>query len=301
MPGHGQVRIRVRAAALNALDWHLMKGRPSFVRLFLGLRRPSSRPGRDVAGCIDSVGPGVTRFKPGDEVFGLCRGSLAEYACASESTVVAKPPALSFEDVAATPIATLTAIQGLRDHGELQAGQKVLINGASGGVGTFAVQIANALGARVDGVCSGRNVELVRSLGAQHVFDYTREDFTRSGERYDLIFDLAANHSIGAYRRALEPGGVIVMAGGGGSDGRAMGSRIVRSMTGAAMWKLRGQKVIFFVARLAMNDLTAIGELIASGRARPVIDSRYPLSETSRAMRHLSEGHARGKVVITVA
>ena len=233
-------------------------------------------------------------------MFGLCRGSLAEYACASESTVVLKPSGVSFEDAASTPIATLTATQGLRDHGRLQAGQRVLINGAAGGVGTFAVQLAHAWGAHVDGVCSTRNLDLVRSLGARRVFDYTREDFTRSGERYHLIFDLAANHSIGEYRRVLVPGGIIVMAGGGGSDGHAMGSRIVRAMTGAALWKLRGQRMFFFVASLKMEDLTAVGELIASGRLKPVIDSRYSLGETSQAMRHLSGGHARGKVVITV-
>jgi NADPH:quinone reductase-like Zn-dependent oxidoreductase len=299
-PGDGQVLIRVRAASLNALDWHLMKGRPPVVRLFLGVSRPRHRPGRDVAGRIESVGRGVTRFHPGDEVFGVCSGSLAEVACAPEAAVVSKPPSVSFEEAAALPIAALTAMQGLRDHGRMQAGHKVLINGAAGGVGTLAVQVANAFGADVAGVCSTRNVELVGSIGARRVFDYSREDFTASGERYDLIFDLVANHSISACRRVLKPGGVIVIAGGGGSDGRAMGRRLVRTFAGAAFWRLQGQKVILFVARLVREDLVAVGELVASGKVKPVIDSLYPLSETSRAVRHLAEGHARGKVVVTV-
>src|SRR5262249_35140837 len=228
-----------------------------------------------------------------DDVFGVCRGSLAEYACGSESALVSKPPNVSYEDAAAAPIAALTATQGLRDHGEIRAGQKVLINGAAGGVGTFAVQIAKALGAEVAGVCSTRNVDMVRSIGAGRVFDYTREDFTRSGERYDLILDLVANHSISTCRRVLEPDGIIVIAGAGGSDGRAMGRKLLRTMAGAAMCKLRAEKLVMFVARLHLEDLVAIGELMASAKVKPVIDSRYALSEASRAMRHLSEEHAR--------
>jgi NADPH:quinone reductase-like Zn-dependent oxidoreductase len=277
-----------------------MKGRPYLVRLFLGLRRPGHRPGRDVAGRVESVGPGVSRFKPGDDVFGVCRGALAEYACASEAWVVAKPASVSFEDAAAVPIAGLTAIQGLRDHGRLRAGQRVLINGATGGVGTFAVQVAKALGAEVDGVCSTRNVELVRSLGARRVFDYTSEDFTRSGERYDLVFDLVANHSISECRGVLERDGILVIAGGGGSDGRGMVGRVMRTMTGVAIGKLCGQKLAVFVARLNLEDLANLGELIASDRVRPVIDSRYPLHEASHAMRRLAEGHACGKVIVTI-
>jgi NADPH:quinone reductase-like Zn-dependent oxidoreductase len=299
-PGVGQVLLRVGAASLNALDWHLMEGRPPVVRLFTGLRRPNHRPGRDVAGRVEAIGPGVSRFKPGDDVFGVCRGSLAEYACAPESAVVPKPPGVSFEDAAAAPIATLTAMQGLRDHGRIRAGQKVLINGAAGGVGTFAVQIARTFGADVAGVCSARNVAMVRSIGAGRVYDYALEDFTRSGERYDLIYDLVANHSISEYRRVLTPGGVIVFAGGGGSDGRGMGGRLVRTFAGAAIWKLAGQKLAFYVARLLLDDLVAMGRLIASARVKPIIDSRHPLSEASRAMRTLSEGHARGKVMVTV-
>jgi NADPH:quinone reductase-like Zn-dependent oxidoreductase len=299
-PGPGEVLIRVRAASLNALDWHMLKGRPAFFRLFLGLPRPRTRPGRDVAGRVESIGTGVTRFKTGDDVFGVCRGSLAEYACAAESIVVAKHPAVSCEDAAAVPIAALTAMQALRDHGRLRAGQRVLINGASGGVGTFAVQYARVLGAEVSGVCSARNVELVRSIGAGRVFDYTREDFTRSGERYDVVFDLVANHPISECRRVLNPGGIIVIAGAGGSDGRGMMRKLVRTMIDVPIWKLRGQKVSVFVARVQLDDLTAMGELIAAGKVRPVIDGRYRLSEAAQAMRHLAEGHARGKIVVTV-
>ncbi len=299
-PGPGQVLIRVRAAALNALDWHFLKGRPPVVRLFTGLRRPAQRPGRDVSGRVESVGPSVTRFKPGDDVFGVCRASLAEYACASETTIVPKPPSVSFEDAAAAPIAALTAMQGLRDHGRLEAGRRVLINGASGGVGTFAVQFARVLGADVTAVCGTRNVELVRALGASRVFDYTREDFTTSGERYHLVFDLVANHSVAASSGVLEPGGILVVAGGGGSDGRAMGRRMIRILTGAAMAKLRGPKLALYVARLQLEDLVTMGQLIASARVKPVIDSQYPLPEAARAMRRLAEGHARGKIVLTV-
>jgi NADPH:quinone reductase-like Zn-dependent oxidoreductase len=300
-PGAVEILIRVRAASLNALDWHLMKGRPPVIRLFLGLGKPRmDRPGRDVAGTVQSVGSGVTRFKPGDSVFGICQGSLAEYARASESAVIAKPPTVSFESAASVPIAGLTALQALRDHGRLRAGQRVLINGASGGVGTTAVQIARCLGADVNGVCGSRNIETVRALGAHRVFDYTREDFTRSGDHWDLILDLAANHSISDYRRVLNRGGVIVVAGGGGSDGHAMGRRLVRSMMGALVAKLVGQRMVFFVARLKLEDLSTLGEWMASGKVTPVIDSRHALGEASQAMRRLAAGHACGKVVVTV-
>ena len=300
-PGVGEVLIRVRAAALNAMDWHFMKGRPAIIRLFLGLQRPRmDRAGHDVAGTLESVGSGVTRFRSGDDVFGICRGSLAEYACASETAVAAKPANVSFEQAAAVSLAGLTALQGLRDHGRLQAGQRVLINGAAGGVGTFAVQIAKSFGADVTGVCSTRNLEMVRSIGADRVLDYTREDFTRSDQRYDLIFDLVANHSISAYRRVLKPGGVIVICGGGGSDGRAMGRRLARVMFGAVQSKFVGQKLAVFVARLKQEDLVILGELMKSGKVTPAIDCCFRLSEASQAMRHLAEGHARGKIVVTV-
>ena len=300
-PGNGEVLIRVRAASLNALDWHLMKGRPLIARAFLGLRRPKmTRTGRDVAGRVESVGRSVTQFKPGDDVFGACRGSLVEYACASESALAAKPANVSFEQAAAAPIAGLTALQGLRDHGQIQPGQRVLINGAAGGVGTFAVQIAKSFGAHVTGVCSTRNVEMVGSIGADRVLDYTRVDFTHSGERYDLIFDLVANHSFSACRRVLSPRGVFVPAGIGGSDGRAGARRLGRLLIGALFSRLVSQKVVFVMARLKQGDLIALGELLASGKVTPVIDSRHRLSETSQAFRRLADGHARGKIVVTV-
>lgn len=300
-PGDREVLIQVRAASLNALDWHLMKGRPAVVRLFLGLRRPKMTGiGRDVAGRVECVGRSVTRFKPGDDVFGLCRGSLADYACASESALVAKPANVSFEHAAAVPVAALTALQGLRDHGRIQPQQRVLINGAAGGVGTFAVQIAKSFGADVTGICSTRNVEMVRSIGADRVVDYTRENFTRSGERYDLIFDLVANHSFSACRRVLNPRGRIVVAGAGGTDGRAMGRRLGRLLIGALISQFVSQKVVFFVTRLKQGDLVAMGGLLESGKVTPVIDSRYRLGEASRAIRHLAEGHARGKIIVTV-
>ena len=298
-PGDGEVLIQVRAASLNAYDWGLMRGRPPILRLVLGLRRPKSRPGRDVAGRVESVGRSVTRFKPGDDIFGLCRGSLAEYACASESYLAAKPANVSFEEAAAVPLAGLTALQGLR-AGRIHSGQRVLINGAAGGVGTFAVQIAKSFGAEVTGVCSTRNVEMVGSIGADRVVDYTRADFTRSGQRYDLIFDLAANHSFSACRRVLSPQGVLVAAGVGGADGRGFGRRLGRMLTGLLISRFASQRMIFFVARLKQQDLVTLSGLLESRKVTPVIDSRHHLSATSEAFRRLAEGHARGKIVVTV-
>lgn len=300
-PGDGEVLIRVRAASLNALDWHLMKGRPPIARLFLGLHRPTmTRPGRDVAGHVESVGRSVTRFKAGDDVFGLCGGSLAEYVSASESALAAKPANVSFEEAAAVPLAGLTALQGLRDHGRIQPGQRALINGAAGGVGTFAVQIAKSFGAEVTGVCSGNNAEMVSSIGADRVVDYTRVDFTRSGERYDVIFDLVANHSFSACRRVLTPRGIFVAAGVGGSDGRAIGRRLGRLLTGAMISRFTSQTLVFFITRLVQADLETMRGLLESRRVRPVIDSRHRLNDASQAVRRLAQGHARGKIVVTV-
>jgi NADPH:quinone reductase-like Zn-dependent oxidoreductase len=299
-PGVREVLIRVRAASVNAYDWGLLRGRPLFTRLFLGLRGPrASRIGRDVAGRVESVGQSVTKFKVGDEVLGLCRGSLADYACAVESNVAAKPASVSFEDAAAIPLAGLTALQGLRAGG-IERAQRVLINGAAGGVGTFAVQIAKSFGAHVTGVCSTRNAEVIGSIGADHVIDYNRADFTRSAERYDMIFDLVANYSFSACRRVLTPRGVVVAAGVGGSDGREFGRRVVRMMTGLLISRFTSQKLVFFVARLNQEDLVTLGELLASGKVKPVIDSRHRLSETSEAFRRLAGGHARGKMIVTV-
>jgi len=299
-PRDGEVLIQVRAASLNAYDWGLMRGRPPILRLFLGLRRPkATRPGRDVAGRVESVGRSVTQFKPGDDVFGLCRGSLAEYACASESYLAAKPANVSFEEAAAVPLAGLTALQGLRAGG-IQPGQRVLINGAAGGIGTFAVQIAKSFGADVTGVCSTRNVEMVGSIGAERVVDYTRADFTRSGQRYDLIFDLVANHSFSACRRVLSPRGMLVAAGVGGADGRAFGRRLGRMLTGVLISRFASQRMVFFVTRLQQGDLVTLAGLLESRKVTPVFDNRHRLSETSEAFRRLAEGHARGKIVVTL-
>lgn len=300
-PGDSEVLIQVRAASLNAFDWGLMRGRPLFTRMFLGLRGPRAhRPGRDVAGRVVSVGRNVTQFRPGDEVFGLCVASLAEYACASESSLVAKPANVSFEDAAAIPLAGLTALQGLRDVGRIQPGQRVLINGAAGGIGTFAVQIAKSFGTDVTGVCSTRNVEMVGSIGADRVVDHTREDFTQSAQRYDLIYDLVTNHSFSACRRVLSPRGVLVAAGVGGADGRGFGRRVARLLTGALISRFASQRMAFFVTKLKQSDLVTLGELVASRKVAPVIDSRHRLSESSEAFRRLAEGHARGKIVVTM-
>jgi NADPH:quinone reductase-like Zn-dependent oxidoreductase len=241
----------------------------------------------------------VTQFKPGDNVFGMCRGSLAEYACASESYLAAKPASIPFETAAAIPLAGLTALQGLR-AGRIQPGQRVLINGAAGGVGTFAVQLAKSSGADVTGVCSTRNVEMVASIGADRVIDYTREDFTRGAQRYDLIFDLVANQSFLACRRVLSPRGMLVAAGVGGADGSQFWRRLGRMLTGALISRFTSQSVVFFVTRLSQADLVTMGGFLESRKVTPVIDSRHRLSETSEAFRRLATGHARGKIVIAV-
>src|SRR5713101_4360233 len=232
--GDNEVLIKVRAASVNPLDSHLMKGKPYIARVLFGLRKPKiTRPGRDVAGQVEAVGKNVTQFKPGDEVFGLCQGAFAEYVCTPEAALVIKPNNVTFEQAASAPVAALTVLQGLRDKGQIQPGQKVLINGAAGGVGTFAVQFSKSFGADVTGVCSTRNMEMVSSIGSDRVVDYTREDFTRSEQRYDLIYDLVSNHSFSACRRVLTPQGVFVAAGVGGADGRAFGRRLGRMLTGS--------------------------------------------------------------------
>jgi NADPH:quinone reductase-like Zn-dependent oxidoreductase len=297
-PKDSEILIQVRAASLNAYDWGLLRGRPRILRLLLGLSRPKVRPGRDVAGRVESVGRSVTKFKPGDEVFGLCRGSLAEYACASESWLARKPASVSFEQAAAIPLAGLTALQGLR-AGQIQPGQRVLINGAAGGVGTFAVQIAKSLGADVTGVSSTGNVEMVRSIGADRVVDYTREDFTQSGQRYDMILDLVANHSFSACRHVLSPKGILVAAGVGGADGHEFWARLGRMLAGLLTSRFASQRMSFFMARVKQEDLVTLGGFLESQKLTPVIDSRHPLSDTSEAFRRLAGGHARGKIVVT--
>jgi len=298
VPKDNEVLIEVRAASVNPFDWHLMRGTPYIVRIMAGLLKPKDkRLGVDVAGQVEAVGRNVTQFKPGDEVFGACRGAFAEYACTSESALVMKPDNVTFEQAASVPVAAFTALQGLRDKGHLQPGQKVLINGAAGGVGTFAVQIAKLFGADVTGVCSTRNVDMVRSIGADRVIDYTQEDFTKSGQRYDLFFDSVGNHSLLACRRVLNPKGIYIVVGG--PDGRWLGplARMIKTLV--LSWFV-SQNLVMFLAKRSKEDLTIMHELMEAGKVTPVIDKRYRLSEVPEAIRYLQEGHARGKVVITL-
>jgi NADPH:quinone reductase-like Zn-dependent oxidoreductase len=296
-PKDNEVLIKVRAASLNALDWRLMRAKPVFIRPMIGgLRKPKDgRPGRDVAGQVEAVGKNVAEFKPGDEVFGVCLGACAEYACASEDKLALKPANISFEDAAAVPVAAITALQGLRDKGHIQPGQKVLVDGASGGVGTFAVQIAKSFGTEVTAVCSTSKVETARAMGADHCIDYTREDFTQSGQRYDLIIGANAHHSIFDYRRALGQNGIYVMAGGGGW------AQILQGMlVGPLLSMIGSKKLRFFMANVNNKDLVLLKDLLAARKVVPVIDRRYPLSEAVEAVRYLEKGHAGGKVIITV-
>jgi NADPH:quinone reductase-like Zn-dependent oxidoreductase len=297
-PKDDEVLIRVCAASVNALDWRLMRGAPHLVRMLFGLRKPTvgrpGRPGRDVAGRVEAVGRNVTRFKPGDEVFGVCLGALAEYACANEDKLALKPANISFEDAAAVPVAAVSALQGLRDKGKIRRGQNVLVDGASGGVGTFAVQIAKSFGAEVTAVCSTRNVDTARSIGADHVIDYTRENFTKGGQRYELIMGANAYHSIFEYRRALSRDGIYVMAGGGWAQ-------ILQAFLLGPFLSLIGRKKMCnFMAKINQKDLVLLKGLLEAGKVVPVIDRRYPLGEVAEAIRYLEEGHARGKVVITM-
>ena len=291
--------VRVRAASVNRVDWYDVTGTPWITRPMTGLRGPKSRfTGRDFAGTVEAVGKDVTDLRPGDEVFGGKRGggSFAGYV-GVPADVARKPAGLTFEEAAAVPVAALTALQGLRDHGQLQPGQKVLVNGASGGVGTFAVQIAKALGAEVTGVCSTRNVEQARSLGADHVIDYTGQDFTRTGQRYDLILDIAGSKSWSQCRRVLNPNAILVIVGAEGS--RLMGplGHIAKVRLGA----LRGsQKAVFFVANFNGPDLAVLSDLLETGKVKPVVERRYELVEVADALRYMGEGHARGKIVIGV-
>jgi len=293
-----QVLVRVQASSVNPVEWYGVTG-PYFARIGNGLRKPKSTDvGADLAGRVEAVGRDVKEFQPGDEVFGTSGGSWAEYAPAREARLVRKPANLSFEEAAAVPIAAITALQALRDKGRVQPGQKVLINGASGGVGTFAVQLAKSFGAEVTGVCSTRNVELVRSLGADRVIDYTQEDFTKRGERHDLMLDIAGSRSFLAFRRALTPEATVVLVGGRMTY-RGLGP--LPHLLGTLL-KSRGrsQTVKFFVAKITKEDLAVLQELLEAGKVRPVIDRKYQLSEAPEALRYLGEGHARGKIVITV-
>ena len=298
-PGDHEVLIKVRAASVNPYDWHFMRGEPYFLRLMAGLSRPKeTRLGVDAAGQIEAVGRNVTQFRPGDSVFGACRGAFAEYACASEGALAAKPDNVTFEQAAAVPIAALTALQGLRDKGKIQAGMKVLINGAAGGVGTFAVQIAKWFGTEVTGVCSTRNVDMVQSIGADRVIDYTRQDFTQGGERYDLILDSVGNHSLSACLHVLKPKGRYISVGG--PSGRWMIGAIASTLAMPVLSWFKSRKAVGMLAKMSREDLTIMGDLMKDGKITPVIDKRYSLSEVPEAIRYLEEGHARGKVVIVL-
>lgn len=297
-PSHNEILIRVKAAGLNPFDWHMMRGAPWFLRLFTGFMKPKSiRLGVDVAGTVVGLGTGVTAFRLGDEVFGAMDGALAEYVCGAASGLVGKPANVSSEEAAAVPIAGLTALQALRDKGQLKPGERVLINGASGGVGTFAVQIAKWQGAHVTGVCSGRNVGLVRSIGAERAIDYSREDFATSTERYDLVFDLVGNRSLTDFRKALKADGIFIGCGGGGPETRA--SQLLFGMLRqmVAGWFTK-QKLVGVLAKRSKVDLEILGELLKSGTIKPVIDRTYSLAQVPEAIRYLEAGHARGKVVI---
>lgn len=294
-----EVLVRVHAAAVNPLDWHYMRGTPYIMRTSSGLGAPKDmRMGVDFAGTVEAVGKNVTRFKPGDAVFGGKSGALAEYVTVREDrALVLKPDNVTFEQAAAVPIAAITALQALRDEGQIQPGHRVLINGASGGVGTFAVQIARSFGADVTGVCSTRNLDLVRSIGADHVIDYTREDFTQGEQRYDLILDNVGNHSPSQYRRVLKPNGTLVIVGGQKGDW-------IGPMTGAIKASLLSpfvsEKLVMILAELNQPDLQILSDLMRAGKVTPVIDRRYTLSEVPAAIRYLEEGRARGKVVVSV-
>lgn len=295
-PKDDEVLIKIHAASVNAYDWHFLTADIFLIRLMGGglLKPKNTRLGADMAGRIETVGKNVKQFQPGDEVFGMVKGSFAEYTCAPESALALKPVNTSFDEAAAIPMAAITALQGLRDEGQIRAGQTVLINGASGGVGTFAVQIAKSFGAEVTAVCSTRNLEQARSIGADHVIDYTKEDFTQNGQQYDLVFAANGYHSLSAYKRALTPKGIYIMAGG------TMAQIFQSMLMGSMMSETGGRKMSGVSAKRSQNDLVFIKELFEAGKIKSVIDRRYPLGEAAEALRYLGAGHARGKVVISV-
>jgi NADPH:quinone reductase-like Zn-dependent oxidoreductase len=300
-PADNEVLVRVHAAAVNALDWHVMRGDPYLARMSIGFGGPKAKiRGRDFAGVVEAVGRSVSRLRPGDEVFGEADGAFAEYACARDTMVDAKPVNLTFEQAAAVPLAGNTALMGVRDQGRVQPGQRILINGASGGVGPYAVQIAKALGAEVTGVCSTRNVELVRSAGADHVVDYTRDDFTRAGQRYDAVFDLVGNHSLAGLRRVLTPEGTLILSGGGVFTGGSFFGPMGLMIRGMAVSRFIRQRLVILQVALSTANLAALREFVEAGKLTPIIDRTYPLSEAAEAIRYLEDEHARAKVVITV-
>jgi NADPH:quinone reductase-like Zn-dependent oxidoreductase len=297
MPGNDEVLVKVHAASVNPLDWHYMRGSPYFIRLGSGVGAPKDiRLGVDFAGTVEAVGKDVEQFKPGDEVFGGANGAFSEYVTVRDSRALAMKPAnITFKQAASVPIAAITALQALRDKGKIKTGHRVLINGASGGVGTFAVQIAKSFGAEVTGVCSTRNVEMVRSIGADHVFDYKKENYTESGKQYDLIIDNVGNHSLLANRRVLSPEGVLVIVGGAG--GNWLGP-LIRPIKALLLSPFVGQEFVLILAQLRQEDLAILADLMQAGTVSPVIDRSYRLSEVPAAIRYSEEGHARGKIVV---
>jgi len=301
-PNDNEVLVRVRAASINPVDGHLIRGAWP-MRPMTGMRKPkNTRFGTDFSGVVEAIGKNVTNFKPGDEVFGAKNGAVADYICVkADRAIVMKPANTTFEQAGSVGIAGVTALQGLRDKGNIQAGQKVLINGASGGVGTFSVQIAKAFGAEVTGVCSTHNIDLVKSIGADHVIDYTKEDFTRTDQRYDMIYDLVGNHSFSERRQILTTNGICVLAGIGGAGFHPESwGRILGNFKTAFQSKFTSQKFVTYIAKLTKDDLNVLRDFMQAGKLSPVIDRTYKISETQAAVRYLEEGHARGKVVITL-
>jgi NADPH:quinone reductase-like Zn-dependent oxidoreductase len=299
-PADNEVLVRVRAASVNPVDGHTIRG-GWLMRPMSGMRKPkNTRFGTDFAGVVEAVGKNVSDFKSGDEVFGAKNGAVADYVCVkAERAIVSKPSNITFEQAGSVAVAALTALQGLRDKGRIQSGQKVLINGASGGVGTFAVQIAKAFGADVTAVCSTRNIDLVKSIGADRVIDYTKEDFTKPDQHYDMIYDLVGNHSFSERRRILKPNGICVLAGIGGAGVHpGMLGRIGGNFWNAFLSNFTSQKFVFYIAKLTKDDLNVLRDLMQSGKVAPVIDRTYKMSETADAVRYMEEGHARGKVVV---
>ena len=301
VPNDNQLLVRVRAASVNPYDWHFIRGTPYIMRLGVGLRKPkNTRIGVDFAGTVEAVGKNVTQFKPGDEVFGGKTGAFAEYVCVSEKGVARKPANITFEQAGSVQIAGLTALQAVRDRAKARPGEKILINGASGGVGTFAVQIAKAFGAEVTGVCSTRNLDMVRSLGADHVIDYTKEDFTKGTQRYDVIIDNVGNQPLLSFRHALTPKGQYVMIGGGGPNDQGLLGPMVGPIKAMLLSPFVSQKMGMMMSNPTQKDMIQLADLMQAGKVTPVIDRTYKLSEVPEAIRYLEQGHARGKVVITL-
>ena len=303
VPNDDQILVRVHAASVNPYDWHFIEGTPYLMRAMgVGLRKPKDiRLGTDFAGTVEAVGKNVTQYKPGDEVFGGSNGAFGQYLCRrATGSVALKPAGISFEQAAAINIAGITALQAVRDKGKVQSGQKVLINGASGGVGTFAVQIAKSYGADVTGICSARNTELVQSLGADHVIDYTKEDFTKGDQRYDVVLDNVANHSLSECQKVLTPDGIYVMIGGGGASEQGFLGAIGNVLKAQLYSHFVRQKMGFMMANSNQNDLGVLADMVQSGKLKTVIDRTYTLAEVPKAVRYVEEGHAKGKVVITV-